>query len=242
MNWPTHPARFARSLALATLANARWVLVGCDGYGARADNYTRSALRPCAMICAALSSIRDAIMGGHNALYGGPRMLVGCSLARHRRAPAPLRRASVPGGAPLCAPSPPLLLPSRRLVAPPPVPPSVICLSCLVCSGVKVSMCVHRVCAVGGGVRGPSVCLRPRLCRADAACRPMCPAPRLRPATACVRGRGARVGPLLGSLRSLRFKWALLRAPAHPRLALACCAHLQAHFGARFCHICVTKP
>lgn len=56
-------ARFAReSSPLATLANARWLLVGCEGYGARADLNSRSALRPYAMNCAALSSIRDAIM------------------------------------------------------------------------------------------------------------------------------------------------------------------------------------
>lgn len=181
-------------------------------------------------------------MGGHNALYGGPRMLVGCSLARHRRAPAPLRRASVSGGAPPCAPSRPLLLPSRPLVAPPPVPPSDMCQSCLVCSSVRGCVCVHRLCVVGGGARGPSVVLRPRRCRSDAGCRPMCPAPRLRPAPACVRARGARVGPLLACLRPVRFKWALVRAPAPPRLALACCAHLQAHFGARFCNFSVTKP
>lgn len=219
---PTHPPRRGRRVRTFARPHCPRMLVGSVRRGP--------------------SSIRDAIMGGHNALYGGPRVLVGCSLVGHRRAPAPLRRASVPGGAPLCAPSPPLLDRSRRLVAPPPVPPSVICLSCLMCSGVSVSVCVHRMCAVGGGVRGPSVVLRPRLCRADAACRPMCPAPRLRPAPACVRGRGARVGPLLGSLCSLRFKWALLRAPAPPRLALACCARLQAHLGAHFCNFCVTKP
>ena len=57
-------ARYARECpSLATLANARWVLVGLRGYGARADLNTRSALRPYAMICAARTSIRDAIIG-----------------------------------------------------------------------------------------------------------------------------------------------------------------------------------
>lgn len=141
--------------------------------------------------------------------------------------------------APLCRRS------STGRVGPTPGPPCPLPFYCIpVCCRVLSGRlwCIHRVCVVGGGARGPSVVLRPRLCRADAGCRPMCPVPRLRPATACVRGRGVRVGPLLGSLRSLRFKWALLRAPAPPRFAVACCARLQARFGARFCNFCVTNP
>lgn len=94
---------------------------------------------------------------------------------------------------------------------------------------------------VGGGVRGPSVCLRPRLCRADAACRPMCPAPRLRPPLAYALGRCAPRLPVLGSLCSLRFKRACVGRSVPFRLAIARCGLSLAHFGARFCHFNMTK-
>ena len=63
-------ARFARECqSLASLANARWLLVS-GGYGARAVNCPRSALRPYALPVGPRLSITVAIMGGHNAVYG----------------------------------------------------------------------------------------------------------------------------------------------------------------------------
>lgn len=63
-------ARYARECqSLAPLANARRVLVG-EGYGARAVNCSRSALRPYALPVGPRLSITVAIMGGHNADYG----------------------------------------------------------------------------------------------------------------------------------------------------------------------------
>lgn len=94
----------------------------------------------------------------------------------------------------------------------------------------------------GGGARGPSVVLRPRLCRADAGCRPMCPAPRPRPPLASALGRCALRLPVLGSLRSLRFKRACGGRSVTFRLAIARCGLSLAHFGARFCHFYMTKP
>ena len=55
---PTH--HVARSLR--SLSNARWVLVDV-GYGARAFYSSRNALRPYAMLVAALLSIKGAIIG-----------------------------------------------------------------------------------------------------------------------------------------------------------------------------------
>ena len=55
---PTH--RVARSLR--SLSNARWVLVDV-GYGARAFGRSYNALRPYAMLVAALLSIKGAIIG-----------------------------------------------------------------------------------------------------------------------------------------------------------------------------------
>lgn len=108
-------------------------------------------------------------MGGHNALYGGPRVLVGCSLSGYRRAPAPLRRASVSGGAPPCAPSPPLLLPSRRLVAPPPVPPSDLMSSCLLLCSVRTLVvcpsCVRGRWRCSGPLGRPPSSALSRRCR-----------------------------------------------------------------------------
>lgn len=63
-------ARYARECpSLAALANVRWVLVN-GGYGARAVNCSRSALRPYALPVGPRLSITGAIMGGHNADYG----------------------------------------------------------------------------------------------------------------------------------------------------------------------------
>ncbi len=91
------------------------------------------------------------------------------------------------------APRPPPL--RSAPCAPPPAPPSLgMCGVCwwwwcpLVCGGVVRWWCGGggRSCAlaVGGGVRGPSVVLRPPRFGADVGCRPMCPAPRPRPSLA----------------------------------------------------------
>ena len=187
-------------------------------------------------------------------------MLVGSVL----RAPAPLRRANVRGARPCPLPLA-LPLPARPQGAercpafgpgffvrgarpsPPPRAPLPLYVSVWCC------VCVYRglgwyqpwwVCRglVGGGVRGPSVFLRPPRFGADAGCRPMCPAPRPRPPSACALGRCAPRLPVLGSLCSLRFKRACVGRSVPFRLALARCGHSLAHFEARFCHFYMTKP
>lgn len=192
-------------------------------------------------------------MGGHNAHYGGPRVLVGCSLgalkyvyaharpatscecARGPPLPAPPRAPppSAPlwgravsglwaacffsGSAPPCAPSPPLLDRSRRLVAPPPVPPSGIMCSCLLwCSVRSWLVCPSFLFysgRFGGGVRGPSVSFRPPRCRSDGGRPPMSPAPRPRPRLLCACGHGVRPRGHLAGRGPVRFKWPRARTP-----------------------------
>lgn len=151
---PTHSgARYAReSSSLATLANVRWVLVAryareCS-LGARWLRGLRGArMRP---FISCTAPLRDDLRGP--IVYKGCDyglaiipLIVGreCSLAGFvARSPRSAARM-FSGGAPLCAPSPPLLDRSRRLVAPPPVPPSVYMFSLLCCV-------VSVVCVVSG--------------------------------------------------------------------------------------------
>ena len=178
-------------------------------------------------------------------------MPVGCSLGarwvlvgRICRAPAPLRSANAkraPLGQSGVRPLGRAFLCGGPPFPAPPAPPSpYLCLSVY----VGVQMCVGggvlTMCVVGGGVRVPSVVLRPARFGPHAACRPMCPAPRPRPPAACALARGARLGGLLGSLCSLRFKCPRVRVPSPSRLAAALCSLSLAHIGARFCHFRVT--
>lgn len=187
-------------------------------------------------------------------------MLVGCSLAaivaRPPRCVARMLRGARPFPLPLALP-----LPARPFGAEwcpafggaflcggppfpaPPAPPSpYMCPYLGVCVRPCVGVCIHRGCVVGGGFRGPSVVLRPPRFGADAGCRPMCPASRLRPPLAFALGRCAPRLPVLGSLCSLRFKRACGGCSVPFRLAVARCGLSLAHFGARFCHFNMTKP
>ena len=172
-----------------------------------------------------------------------------CSLSARRVSESPARPATsrecfrgAPRLAPLCRRS------STGRVGPAPGPPCPLPDFLSLCS---VVWCPSSVWCqafrfysgrLGGGFRGPSVVLRPPRLGADAGCRPMCPAPRPRPPLACARGRWAPRLPVLGSLRSLRFKRAC-GGPSFPLcLALARFARSRAHFGARFCHFHMTKP
>ena len=192
-------------------------------------------------------SIRGAIMGSHNALYGGREcplaarwLLVGSEV----RTPAPLRRANAkraPLGQSGVRPLGRAFLCGGPPFPAPPAPPSPYLCPCV---GVCVQMFggggVQTMLVVGGGVRGPSVVLRPATLRPHAACRPMCPAPRLRPRPACACGRGVRPRGHLAGRGPVRFKRPRARSPCPLAIALARCGLSLAHFGARFCHFRVT--
>lgn len=196
---------------------------------------------------------------GRECSLGARCVLVGSVL----RTPAPLRRANVARGPPLPAPprAPPPSAPrwgravSRlwrgffvRGPALPRSPRAPLPLYVSVCGCVCPYVCgcgyqAFLFCrgSVGGGFRGPSVVLRPPRFGADAGCRPMCPASRLRPPLACALGRCAPRLPVLGSLRSLRFKRACGGRSVPFRLAIARFRPTHDETQTRFCHVGLTK-
>ena len=140
----------------------------------------------------------------------------------------PLGRAFLCGGPPFPAP---------------PAPPSPYMCPCVgVCVQLFGGGGVQTMLVVGGGVRGPSVVLRPARFGAHAACRPMCPAPRPRPRHNCACGRRVRPPGDLAGRGPVPLKCPRARTPCPLAIALARFPHTLMHFGARFCNFCVTKP
>lgn len=193
------------------------------------------------------------IMGAVNARW----VLVGCSLvakcARPPRLVARMLRGARPFPLPLALP-----LPARPVGAewcpafgpgvfmrgarpfPPPRAPLPLYVSVCVCGCPDVCWwwCLSfQFCrrSVGVGVRGPSVVLRPPRFGADAGCRPMCPAPRLRPSSLCACGLGVRPRGHLAGRGPVRFKWPRARTPCPRAIALARFRPTSFNLHIRFC-------
>ena len=204
-------------------------------------------------------------MGGHNADYGGREcslgargVLVGCSLARFVARPprcvARMLRGARPFPLPLALPLPKRPVGAERCPAfgpgvfmrGPALPrspraPLPLYVSVCVCGCPGVCWWWYpsfQFCrrSVGVGVRGPSVVLRPPRFGADAGCRPMCPAPRLRPCSLCACGRGVRPRGHLAGRWPVRFKWPRARIPCPLAIALARFRPTSFDKNIRFCH------
>lgn len=183
-----------------------------------------------------------------NPPYSGARVLVGCplmarwqGLSRPRPATwreclrgvprlAPLRRRSSTGRVG-SSPRPPRPPPDKYYLY-----SGVWCPSFVWCRSYQFYS--RRF---GGGARVPSVPFRPPRFGADVGRSPMSPAPRPRPPSACALGRCAPRLPVLGSLRSLRFKRACGGCSVPCRLAIARCGLSLAVNDVIFCNINMTK-
>ena len=194
------------------------------------------------------------IMGAVNArwlLVGWPLVAKG---ARPPRCVARMLRGARPVPLPLALPLPARPVGAERCPAfgpgvfmrgarpfPPPRAPLPLYVS--VCVWWCVQMCwwwcpSFQFCygSVGVGVRGPSVVLRPPRFGADAGCRPMCPAPRLRPSTLCACGQGVSSRGHLAGRWSVRFKWPREGTPCPLANASARFRPTSFNKHIRFCH------